>query len=189
MTIAPRLRVSFRTHRLQILLAPRDGLEPPTNGLLIRTAELRGGRYRQIVEPPCRIFLSTGRRNGLRAVCNARRTQIAITRPVGAYQEGLMTTRDLANRVPGLTGTARLQVSRAKNARNDLHPHFLRSIVGPRETGFGISGRRGVAGVATVQLNVVWQAAQSSEVTACWACLPVAVTPLWQLRQVALIPK
>ena len=40
--------------------------------------------------------------------------------------------------------------------------HFPRSIVGPRETGFGISGRSGVlAGVATVQLNVVWQAAQS----------------------------
>jgi hypothetical protein len=78
----------------------------------------------------------------------------------------------------------------ACSARNDLHPHFPRSIVGPRETGFGISSRSGVlAGVATVQLNVVWQAAQSSEVTACWACLPVAVTPLWQLRQVALIPK
>jgi toxin ParE1/3/4 len=66
-------------HVDQLTIHPDSGSKP---------RELRGVRYRQIVEPPCRIFY---RREGetVYVLRNARRTQIETTRPGGAQQEGL----------------------------------------------------------------------------------------------------
>ena len=49
--------------------------------------------------------------------------------------------------------------------------------VEPRGT--GVTERRGAGGAdVTAQLRVVWQEPQSSVVTACCGCFPVAVIPL-----------
>jgi hypothetical protein len=39
-----------------------------------------------------------------------------------------------------------------------------------------------------VQFRVLWQLLQSCVVLTWWICLPVAVTPLWQLWHIPLIP-
>ena len=60
-------------------------------------------------------------------------------------------------------------------------------MTGPR--GVGIKGFSRGGAANTDQLRVLWQLPQSRVVFTCWTCLPVAVTPLWQLWQLALIPR
>src|SRR5258708_19745028 len=50
-------------------------------------------------------------------------------------------------------------------------------------------GRSFGAGVATLQLNVLWQVLQSRAVMACCTGLPKAVAPLWQLGQLVGTPR
>ncbi len=50
-------------------------------------------------------------------------------------------------------------------------------------------GRSFGAGVATFQLNELWQVLQSRAVMACCTGLPKAVVPLWQLAQLAVTPR
>ena len=50
-------------------------------------------------------------------------------------------------------------------------------------------GRSLGAGIATVQLIVLWQVLQSRAVIACCTGLPKAVVPLWQLAQLVVTPR